>query len=51
VVEYETMLAIHLLSIEALMIWIPFGKMIHMFTSLIVRYRTGAAFIRRGVRA
>ena len=33
------------------MVWIPFGKIFHMVTSLIVRYRTGAAFIRRGVRA
>jgi nitrate reductase gamma subunit len=49
--RYETMLASHLISIELLMIWIPFGKIFHMVTSLIVRYRTGAAFIRRGVRA
>lgn len=49
--RYETMLAIHLLSIELLMIWIPFGKIFHMVTGLIVRFRTGAAFIRRGVRA
>ena len=49
--RYETMLAIHLLSIELLMVWVPFGKIFHVVTSLIVRYRTGAAFIRRGVRA
>jgi nitrate reductase gamma subunit len=49
--RYETMLAIHLLSISALMVWLPFGKIFHVVTSLIVRYRTGAAFIRRGVRA
>jgi hypothetical protein len=49
--RYETMLAIHLISISALMVWIPFGKIFHMVTSMIVRYRTGAAFIRRGVRA
>jgi nitrate reductase gamma subunit len=49
--RYETMLAVHLISIELLMVWIPFGKIFHMVTSLIVRYRTGAAFIRRGVRA
>ncbi len=49
--RYETMLALHLLSIEVLMIWIPFGKIFHMVTGLIVRYRTGASFIRRGVRA
>ena len=49
--RYETMLAIHILSVELLMVWIPFGKIFHMVTSMIVRYRTGAAFIRRGVRA
>lgn len=49
--RYETMLAIHLISIEALMVWIPFGKIFHMVTGLIIRFRTGAAFIRRGVRA
>ena len=49
--RYETMLAIHILSVELLMIWMPFGKIFHVITSLIVRFRTGAAFSRRGVRA
>jgi hypothetical protein len=49
--RYETMLAIHILSIEALMIWLPFGKIHHCVTGLITRFRLGAAFIRRGVRA
>lgn len=49
--RYETMLAIHILSVELLMVWVPFGKIFHVVTSLIVRYRTGAALIRRGVRA
>jgi nitrate reductase gamma subunit len=49
--RYENMLALHLLSIELLMVWLPFGKIFHVVTGLIVRYRTGAAFIRRGVRA
>jgi nitrate reductase gamma subunit len=49
--RYETMLAIHIISVELLMVWVPFGKIFHMVTGLIVRYRTGAAFIRRGVRA
>jgi hypothetical protein len=44
-------LAIHILSICALMVWLPFGKIFHSVTALIVRFRTGAAFIRRGVRA
>ena len=49
--RYETMLATHIISVELLMVWLPFGKIFHVVTSLIVRYRTGAAFIRRGVRA
>jgi hypothetical protein len=50
-VRYETTLAVHLLSVEALMIWLPFGKIFHVVTALITRFRLGAAFIRRGVRA
>jgi nitrate reductase gamma subunit len=49
--RYETQLAIHILSVELLMVWMPFGKIFHVVTSLIVRFRTGAAFNRRGVRA
>ena len=49
--RYEAMLAIHILSVELLMIWMPFGKIFHVVTSLMVRFRTGAAFSRRGVRA
>lgn len=49
--RYETMLAVHLLSVEALMVWLPFGKIFHFVTSMITRFRLGAAFIRRGVRA
>jgi nitrate reductase gamma subunit len=48
--RYESMLAIHILSIEALMIWLPFGKIHHCITALPVRFRLGAAFSRRGVR-
>ena len=50
-VRYESILAIHILSVELLMIWMPFGKIFHVVTSLMVRFRTGAAFSRRGVRA
>jgi hypothetical protein len=49
--RYETMLAIHILSVEALMIWLPFGKIFHFVTALITRFRLGATFVRRGVRA
>jgi hypothetical protein len=49
--RYETVLAIHLLSVEALMVWLPFGKIFHFVTGLLTRFRLGAALIRRGVRA
>ena len=34
---YSTLLALHILSVEALMIWFPFGKLMHMFTMFAVR--------------
>lgn len=49
--RYEMLLAIHILSVEALMIWLPFGKIFHVCTGLLTRFRIGVAFIRRGVRA
>jgi hypothetical protein len=49
-VRYETVLAIHLLSVEALMVWLPFGKIYHVVTGLVTRFRLGASMIRRGVR-
>ncbi len=49
--RYESMLAIHILSVEALLVWLPFGKIFHAVSALLVRFRTGAAFNRRGVSA
>jgi len=49
--RYENVLAVHLLSVEALMIWLPFGKIYHCVTGLLARFRLGATLIRRGVRA
>jgi nitrate reductase gamma subunit len=49
--RYETMLAIHFLSVELLLIWFPFGKLMHtifVFESLGMQ---GAVFERRGVKA
>ncbi len=50
-IGYPRMLAIHILSIELLMIWLPFGKIFHVATGLLTRFRLGAELIRRGVRA
>lgn len=43
-------LAIHLLSVELLIMWLPFGKLAHSFLVFISRGMTGAAFARRGAR-
>lgn len=49
--RYETLLALHILSIELLMIYIPFSKLMHMFMVWPSRFRTGTDFSRRGVEA
>lgn len=49
--RYETLLAIHLLSVEALFVWFPFGKLMHTALTFPSRFRAGAAFGRRGVKA
>lgn len=42
--------AIHLLSVELLLVWLPFGKLSHAFLVFVSRGATGAAFARRGAR-
>lgn len=49
--RYETILALHILSVELLFIWIPFSKLVHMFFWVLSRYRIGAFFERKGVKA
>lgn len=49
--RYENLLAIHILSVEALMIWFPLGKLMHLFLALPSRYQIGSAYERRGVKA
>ena len=46
-----TAAAIHLLSFELLLIWLPFGKLSHAFLVFFSRAMTGAQFARRGARA
>lgn len=48
--RYETVLAIHILSVEFLFIWLPFGKLGHSFLVFLSRGTTGALFARRGAR-
>jgi nitrate reductase gamma subunit len=48
--RYETLLAIHILSFEAFLIWFPFGKLMHSFIVFGSRYTTGVTFAHRGAR-
>jgi nitrate reductase gamma subunit len=45
---YERLLAVHLLSVELLLVWFPFGKLMHAFTIFAARGATGMIFERRG---
>lgn len=47
-VRYETLLGAHILSAEALLVWFPFGKLIHAFTIFAARGATGLIFERKG---
>jgi nitrate reductase gamma subunit len=49
-VRYETLLAIHILSVAVLMIWLPFGKLGHTFLVFVTRGTTGMVFERRGAK-
>jgi nitrate reductase gamma subunit len=42
------LLAIHLLSLELLLVWLPFGKLAHAVLVFVSRWRTGADFTRKG---
>lgn len=44
-------LAVHLLSLELLLAWFPFGKLMHAFLVFPARAQLGRFLARRGVRA
>jgi nitrate reductase gamma subunit len=46
--RYETLLALHFLSVDALLTWFPFGKLFHPFTMFVMRGVTGVLFERKG---
>jgi len=48
--RYETILAIHILSVALLLIWLPFGKLGHTFLVFVTRGTTGMVFERRGAK-
>lgn len=50
-VIYPGPLAVHLLSVELLLVWFPFGKLMHAFLVLPSRMQLATFFGRRGVRS
>ena len=46
--RYETILAIHILSVCALLIWLPFGKLMHTFIFALSRGASAVRLSRRG---
>lgn len=51
IVMYRDPLAIHLLSLELLLVWFPFGKLMHAFLFLPGRMQLATHLGRRGVQA
>ncbi|MDE2417494.1 MAG: hypothetical protein KGN32_06780 [Burkholderiales bacterium] len=49
-VIYAGPLAVHLLSLELLLVWFPFGKLMHAFLFAFSRGATGVRFSHRGVK-
>jgi nitrate reductase gamma subunit len=46
--SYETLLAVHILSVDGLLLWFPFGKLMHAFYIFPSRAINGAILARRG---
>ena len=51
IVSYRDPLAIHLLSLELLLVWFPFGKLMHTFLVFPGRMQLATFLGRRGVRS
>ena len=49
--DYTTMLAVHILSVELLMISLPISKLTHAITFTMARYYTGSSNGRRGIQS
>ena len=48
--RYETLLALHILSVALLLIWLPFGKLMHFMLVFVTRSQTGAHLSHRGAQ-
>lgn len=49
-VRYETLLALHIVSVALLLAWLPFSKLAHTFLIFLSRGTTGAILERRGAK-
>jgi nitrate reductase gamma subunit len=49
-VRYETLLAIHILSVALLLVWLPFSKLAHAFLVFFSRGTEGMQFERKGAQ-
>ena len=47
--DKETNLGLHVLSIALVLVWFPFGKLLHLFLAVPARYKAGVDFGRKGV--
>lgn len=50
-IRYEDLLAAHILSVEAMLVWFPFSKLMHMFYAFPARFQVGVAMEHKGVKA
>jgi nitrate reductase gamma subunit len=48
--RYETLLGLHILSVALLLIYLPFGKLMHWFLVFVTRSQTGAHLSHRGAQ-
>lgn len=48
--RYETLLGLHILSVCLLLIWMPFGKLMHWFLVFVTRGQTGIQLSHRGAQ-
>lgn len=51
VTRYESLLAIHILSVELFLIWLPFGKLMHAMLVFVTRSQIGIHLARRGAQS
>lgn len=48
--RYETLLGLHILSVALLLVWLPFGKLMHFLLVFVTRSQTGAHLSHRGAQ-